>query len=114
MRHQGERLIRFKIRIKYCGGCNPHYDRVKLVEEIEKYIRTNISGEITITTRDESADVGIIICGCSVCCVDREHIKDGTYQWHVVGPDMLDYRQVPITKIAATLFAVLMEEGQKT
>lgn len=63
-----------------------------------------------LTTRDEPADIGLLVCGCSVCCVDRENIKDGTDQWHVVGPDMLDYRYVPAEEIAVAVSTIVIEK----
>lgn len=63
-----------KIGIKYCGGCNPTYDRTKLVKEIiNKY--SDIDFE---PVNEESVYDGVlIISGCKSACADHESINSG-------------------------------------
>lgn len=54
------------IGIKYCGGCNSQYDRVKLIEGFKKRHPENryygvLDGELT-------QDIWIIVCGCPSAC----------------------------------------------
>ncbi len=58
---------RLKIGIKYCGGCNPRYDRVALVKQIEK----SLQGEAEFVL-PESENVVLILAvqGCSTACAD--------------------------------------------
>ena len=58
---------RLKIGIKYCGGCNPGYDRVALVKQIEK----SLQGKVEFVS-PESQDVALILAvqGCSTACAD--------------------------------------------
>jgi len=56
-----------KVSVRYCGGCNPRYDRVttgtKLKEEIEKM---DIEGE----------GITLVICGCTAACVYKRKDKE--------------------------------------
>ena len=56
-----------KIGVKYCGGCNPGYDRVALVKQIEESLR----GEVEFVS-PENKDVTLVLAveGCSTACAD--------------------------------------------
>ena len=61
-----------KVAIKYCGGCNPDYDRVALV----KRIKENLNGKIEFVSPDaESIDLVLAIEGCQTACADLSTIK---------------------------------------
>ena len=59
--------MKLRVGIKYCGGCNPEYDRVAIVD----HIKQNLQDEIEIV-RPESEDVDLILSvnGCSTACAD--------------------------------------------
>lgn len=59
--------LRIKIGLKYCGGCNPEYDRVALA----KYIEERLQGTIEFVG-PEGEDIGIVLAveGCSTACAD--------------------------------------------
>lgn len=61
------------IGIKYCGGCNPRYDRKELLAEIVEQLE---SSEIRFEyVRDgEIYDYLIILGGCTNCCASYEDI----------------------------------------
>jgi hypothetical protein len=56
-----------RVGLKYCGGCNPEYDRVALV----KHIQESLQGRIAFVS-PESEGVGLILAveGCSTACAD--------------------------------------------
>jgi len=56
-----------RVGLKYCGGCNPEYDRVSLVKHIEK----SLQGKVEFV-KPESEGVGLILAveGCSTACAD--------------------------------------------
>jgi hypothetical protein len=56
-----------KIGVKYCGGCNPEYDRVALV----RYIEESLRGEVEFVS-PESEEVALVLGveGCSTACAD--------------------------------------------
>ena len=58
---------KLKIRVKYCGGCNPNYDRVALVGAIE----TRLSGKASFVAADSNGiSVVMAVVGCSTACAD--------------------------------------------
>ena len=58
---------KLKIRIKYCGGCNPRYDRVALVKQIEE----RLSGKASFVATDSNGiSLVLAVVGCSVACAD--------------------------------------------
>ena len=56
-----------KVGIKYCGGCNPNYDRVALFKSIAKRLK----GHAQFVSPDE-ADISLILAveGCGTACAD--------------------------------------------
>lgn len=61
-----------KIGIKYCGGCNPGYDRKKLVEKLKSDFK-----EATFENARENIfyDVVAVINGCSRACSEHGPLK---------------------------------------
>ncbi|MCH4072110.1 hypothetical protein [Pseudoramibacter sp.] len=55
-----------KTGIKFCGGCNPRYDRGayadRLIKSLEKPAELAVPGK--------AYDTVYVICGCQVCCAD--------------------------------------------
>jgi hypothetical protein len=56
-----------KVGLKYCGGCNPEYDRVALVRHIEE----SLQGKVAFV-KPEGEGVGLILAveGCRTACAD--------------------------------------------
>lgn len=59
------------IGIKYCGGCNPKYDRKKFVHRLEK----NSNFNFEIADFNKVYDVVIVLCGCNSACVNHKELK---------------------------------------
>lgn len=56
-----------KVGIKYCGGCNPGYDRVALADFVQK----SLQGRAEFVPLDNAAiDLVLAIEGCRTCCAD--------------------------------------------
>jgi len=56
-----------RIRIKYCGGCNPTYDRVALVEDV----KMRLEGRVTWVSSDaDPCDQVLAVHGCQTACAD--------------------------------------------
>ena len=56
-----------KVRIKYCGGCNPGFDRVELVDKI----RIELAGIVDfVSPMDPGIEALLVIEGCSTACAD--------------------------------------------
>ncbi len=64
-----------KIGIKYCGGCNPRYDRSLIAARL----RREFGGHDIVTANEtETFDVVAVICGCGSQCADHRRLK-GSY-----------------------------------
>ncbi len=59
------------IGIKYCGGCNPRYDRKGFLDRIKKDLQNTPSLAFTVDL--SSADLIIKLSGCSNACVSEKH-----------------------------------------
>lgn len=65
--------LMLKVGIKYCGGCNPHYDRVAIV----KRIADRLAGKVEIVALDhDQIDLVVAVEGCSTACADLTSFKD--------------------------------------
>lgn len=61
-----------KIGIKYCGGCNSRYDRVKAVETIKcRYANFNFQTALP----NSIYDIVLVICGCHTVCADHHTLQ---------------------------------------
>lgn len=55
------------VRIKYCGGCNPNYDRVALVARMKE----RLGGTVEWAPSDaDPCDLVVAVYGCETACVD--------------------------------------------
>jgi len=56
-----------KVGIKYCGGCNPGYDRVAVADFIQKSLRGRVE---FVPLENAAIDLVLAIEGCQTCCAD--------------------------------------------
>ncbi len=55
--------------LRYCGGCNPQFDRVALARRLgEKFPDVEF---ITEPDAEEVCGAAVIICGCSSTCANH-------------------------------------------
>lgn len=66
-------MILLIIGYKYCGGCNPRYDRKKFVLELVKNVKENYMMELV--KENKVYDYVLVVCGCTVCCASTDNIK---------------------------------------
>ena len=61
-----------KVRVKYCGGCNPRYDRRAVTERL----RAAFPEDEFIEMGDDEGpfDHVIVICGCPAACASHENL----------------------------------------
>ena len=61
-----------KIGVRYCGGCNPRYDRVSFVKQLERTFP-----EILFLPVQQGASYTavLLVCGCLSQCVSRESLS---------------------------------------
>ena len=73
MESKSKRHRTLRIGVKYCGGCNPRYDRIEAVE----YIRRNLPRDAVLSRwDDDDVDIILIVAGCKTACVDRSAFVD--------------------------------------
>lgn len=61
-----------KVGVKYCGGCNPSYDRVGFVTRLS----SRYADKILIETVESTVvyDAIIVVGGCKVCCANHKDL----------------------------------------
>jgi 4-hydroxybutyrate CoA-transferase len=60
-----------RIAVKYCGGCNPRYDRPALAARLEK----DLPQAQLVPAGENQADYVVVLCGCSSACAQHAHIS---------------------------------------
>lgn len=80
-------MDRVRIGIKYCGGCNPYYDRVGVVEEIKERL-----GERFLFLRHDEKDLAglIAVSGCSRACATKNLELGSLPSYSMAEADSLD------------------------
>lgn len=58
------------IGIKYCGGCNPRYDRTAVVARLGR----DLPGAQIGFAGGEKPDYVLVLCGCSSACAQHQHL----------------------------------------
>ena len=96
------------IGIKYCGGCNPHIDRTKLVREISKLLPPEFI--FTKETSSEPWDLGILVCGCLTACADKPEFRNLARKWIIVAGNSVDLDNAP-EEALADIVALKMKRG---
>jgi len=71
-----------RIGLKYCGGCNPRYDRVQAAG----YLRERLKDRVELVSYEDPDIEGIlVVAGCPTACVDLTPFK-GRPVWVVTSP----------------------------
>ena len=68
-----------RVGVKYCGGCNPGYDRVALVEQIKERLEGKVS---FVLSESEGVDIILSVHGCRTACADLSGFQ-GIETWTV-------------------------------
>jgi hypothetical protein len=63
---------KIRIAIKYCGGCNPDFDRGDAVALMLKRLAETVD---VVPLIDDSADMLVAIEGCPTACADLSGYK---------------------------------------
>ncbi len=56
--------------IRYCGGCNPHYDRVAFANRVKEHF--NGRAEFELAQEGKEYEGLLVIGGCSNCCASHK------------------------------------------
>ena len=81
------------VGVKYCGGCNAEYERVRAVERI----KSEVSGHTFKPYKDDGVfDKVLVIVGCGKACVMVDERHDVVY----IGSEADAERAIEILKSA--------------
>ncbi len=78
-----------KLGIKYCGGCNPHYDRTGMVRRL----LTDLPEIDPVYDTAEYCPVWIDVCGCANLCVKNGSLRAGRVITVSSAKDLLPLRE---------------------
>ena len=70
---------RLKIGLKYCGGCNPEYDRVAVKNQIEKSLQDKVQ---FVSPESDDKEMILAIQGCKIACADLSPFQ-GVKIWKI-------------------------------
>ena len=62
-------MIKKKVGVRFCGGCNPTYDRSKLAQRLTKKHK---EWDVSIAEEGKHYDLILVIGGCTSCCASYE------------------------------------------
>jgi len=62
----------FKVGVRYCGGCNPRYERDRLVEYIKEKLK---QVDFQIAKEGVIYDALLVVSGCTSMCVSFEQFQ---------------------------------------
>ncbi len=79
-------MTNMKCGVRFCGGCNPRFDRGKALREIERDVNNM---DFTHAVEGETYDRLLVIGGCANCCASYDHfdVKGKIYK-------LWDYSQI--------------------
>jgi hypothetical protein len=61
--------MRKKIGIKYCGGCNPSYERVEMVQQVQSLLKDRFIFSVNDL---QDLDVMVLVSGCPRACANKK------------------------------------------
>ena len=68
-----------RVGLKYCGGCNPEYDRVAVKTQIEKSLQDKV---LFVSLESDDKEMILAILGCKIACADLS-VFQGMKIWKV-------------------------------
>jgi hypothetical protein len=60
--------IKKKIGIKYCGGCNPAYERVEMIQRVQSQLKDRF---LFLRHDEPDIEVMVLISGCHRACASK-------------------------------------------
>jgi len=75
-----------RVGLKYCGGCNPTFNRVAFVMDLTASLDIEVQW---VSFEDEGILRLFIVNGCEIACVDPKQFKDKKVKIFSVSDDDL-------------------------
>lgn len=80
-----------KVALRYCGGCNPRFERKNMVEALQVAVP---SVQIEPFRTGEDYRAVLVICGCSARCAEQRDLSEGIPRF--VGSSTADYEKAAV------------------
>lgn len=64
-----------RIGLRYCGGCNPRFDRTAFVRKLKDDFPALL---FTYAEADVLYDAILVVCGCTAICASRDGLRSRT------------------------------------
>lgn len=62
-----------RIGVKYCGGCNPRYDRTALAARLKQELGGGVDW-VSAASADAPLDFVLVVCGCTAACAEHRNL----------------------------------------
>ena len=66
-------MVKTRIGIKYCGGCNPTFNRVAFIMDLAASLDVAVQW---VSFEDEDIPLLFIVNGCEIACVDSKEFEN--------------------------------------
>lgn len=76
------------IGVKYCGGCNPKYERKNFVDRVTKHFEGKTDFELA--KEDKEYEGIMVVGGCSNCCAAYKHFTSITAPMLIWGDEFFE------------------------
>jgi len=76
------------VGVRYCGGCNPHYDRKAFVERVAKHLEGKT--ELEVAKEGVVYDALMVVGGCTNCCASHSQFTSNTKPKLIWGDEFFD------------------------
>jgi hypothetical protein len=63
-----------RLGIKYCGGCNPTYERVEWVQRLQSLMGERLG---SLPHDEIELDATLVVCGCPKACTAEGVVSSG-------------------------------------
>ena len=82
-----------RVGLKYCGGCQPRYDRTAAAARLAR----RLTGRIVLAAWDDPlAEAVLVVCGCEVACADVTAIdKPLVWAASAAQADAITWEEIP-------------------
>jgi hypothetical protein len=71
-----------KVGVKYCGGCNPSYERVKMIYQVQSQLKNQF---LFLRHDEPGIEAMIFVSGCPRACACRDMNPKGIPHCSVTG-----------------------------
>ncbi len=60
--------VKKRVGIRYCGGCNPFYERVEMIQRVQSLLENRF---IFAVHDPQDSDIMVLVSGCPRACADK-------------------------------------------